>query len=128
MRIAHQSTVDIPNGPSISSSRSVEVEAFDLIEVELASGAADVEVEVQPGAAGQVKFLAVTSTRYGPEVSYKVNTAAATETHALDQPHVLAGDGAVAMLDASPELLFLSNAFTDGDVNVQILVGRDATP
>lgn len=128
MRIAYQSNVRIPNGPGVSSSRSVEVEAFDLIEVELASGAADVEVEMQPGGAGQVKFLAITSSRYGSELSYKVNSAAATKTHALDQPHLLAGDGAVAMLDAAPESLFMSNAFADADVNVQILVGRDATP
>jgi len=128
VRIAYQATVAVPNGPSISSSRSVEVEAFDLVEVELAAGAADVEVEVQPGAAGQVKFLAVTSTRYGPEISYKVNSASATETHSLDQPHVLAGEGAVSMLDAAPEKLFMSNASTDTDVTVQVLAGRDATP
>jgi hypothetical protein len=85
-------------------------------------------VQVQPsGAPGLLKLLAVASSAYSTDLTYKVNAASAAE-HALDQPHVFSGDGAIALLDSTPPTaLFFSNA-TGARVTVKIVAGRDATP
>lgn len=122
--------VQLAEGPGISASRSLEVEAYDLINVNVLSTTSppdtDKEIDVQPGGAGQVKFLAITSDRYGDGLTYKVN-AAANPRITLDQPHVLVGEGAVGLLDPAPTKLFFSTTLSQ-DASVQILVGRDATP
>ena len=122
--------VQLAGGPGISASRSLEVEAYDLINVKVLSTTSppdtDKEVDVQPGGAGQVKFLAITSDRYGDGLTYKVNTAA-NPGIPLDQPQVLVGEGAVGLLDPAPTKLFFSTTLSQ-DASVQILVGRDATP
>lgn len=115
----------IPGGPSTSSSQSIPIEAYDEIEVELADGDTDEEVEVQPGGAGQVRFLQVTAKTYGPDLTYKVNVNT-NPAHKLDRPLALAGDGAVALLGAAPTKLFFTNAL-GASVIVHVLVGRNAT-
>jgi len=120
--------VQIGAGIQVTASSAIQVDAFDLVEVEIADAATDVEVQVQPAASpGLLKVLAVTASAYHPDLTYKVNAASATE-RALDAPQVFAGDGAIALLDASPPTaLFMSNA-TGAPVTVKILAGRDATP
>lgn len=122
--------VQIAGGPGISANRSLEVEAYDIINVDVRATASppdtDKEIDVQPGGAGQVKFLAITSDRYGDGLTYKVNSAG-NPSIALDQPHVLAGEGAVGLMDSAPTKLFFSTTLTE-DASVLILVGRDATP
>jgi len=122
--------VQVAGGPGISASRSLEVEAYDLISVNVLAITSppdtDKAVDVQPGEAGQVKFLAITSDRYGEGLTYKVNDAG-NPSIALDQPQVLVGEGAVGLLDPAPTKLFFSTTLSQ-DASVQILVGRDATP
>ncbi len=124
-------TITIPNGPKMTLNRTLTVEAYDKIDVTVPSGA-DVTVDLQPSAAGKVLFLLVTCDWYGAELSYKANSAAGTP-YALDEPHLLTGKGAVAMLESAAAIskLLFSNT-TAGpsakDAKVQILVGRDATP
>jgi hypothetical protein len=120
--------VQIGSGIQLTTSSAIAVDAYDVVEVEIADAAADVEVQVQPAAApGLLKVLAITASAYDPDLTYKVNAAAAP-AHALDAPQVFAGDGAVALLDANPPTaLFLSNA-TGAAIKVKILAGRDATP
>jgi hypothetical protein len=122
-------SVQIAGGPGISTSRSLEVEAYDVISVDiLGTGTGpdtDKEVSVQPGGANQVSFLAITSDRYGTGLTYSVN--AAGTNIALDQPLVLVGNGAVGLLDPAPASLFFSSTLSE-DASVQIIVGRDATP
>jgi hypothetical protein len=120
--------VQIGAGIQVTASSAIPVDAFDLVEVTIADAATDVEVQVQPAAAaGLLKVLAITASAYHPDLTYKVNGAGAT-ARALDAPQVFAGDGAIALLDASPPTaLFMSNA-TGAPVTVKILAGRDATP
>ena len=115
----------VASGPTIKSSRTVVVDAYDKISVTVPYGSSDLEVEIAPGAAGTVKLLLVTSSAYGEDLTYKVNADAAD--HALDEPHVLTGAGAVALLDAAAAKLTFANAL-GSDADVQILIGRDATP
>ena len=122
--------IEIPNGPKITLNRTLTVDAYDKIDITVPSSASDQSVELQPGeSAGQVKFLLVASDWYGKALAYKVNSETGTSFE-LDEPHVLIGEGATAMLDPAPTQLFFSNT-TSGedamDANVRILVGRDVT-
>ncbi|KAF5414488.1 MAG: hypothetical protein C5S48_08820 [Candidatus Methanogaster sp.] len=122
--------IEIPNGPKIPLNRTITVEAYDKIDITVPSGASDQSVELQPSeSAGQVKFLLVASDWYGGALSYKVNSDTGTSFE-LDEPHILTGEGATAMLDPAPMQLFFTNT-TSGedaeDANVQTLVGRNAT-
>jgi len=122
--------IEIPNGPKITLNRTLTVDAYDKIDITVPSGASDQSVELQPSeSAGQVKFLLVASDWYGEALAYKVNFDTGTSFE-LDEPHVLIGEGATAMLDPAPKQLFFSNTTSEAgamDANVQILVGRDVT-
>lgn len=133
--IQWSTSIKISGGPQISSSKTVNVEAYDSIKVIIigtgTTGGPDMdkEVEVQPGSAsGQVTFLAITCDRYDASLTYKVNVNT-NPSIALDEPHVLVGQGAVGLLDPSlsPMRLFFSSNIPQ-DAEIQILVGRDATP
>lgn len=115
----------IGGGPSFSSSQVFPIEAYDEIEVELANDNVEKKVEIQPGGAGQVRFLQISATAYGADLSYKVN-ATGNPSHPLDGPLLLAGDGAVALLDAAPKSLFFTNDL-GAPATVHVLVGRNAT-
>ena len=125
--IVFSANVVISNGPAMAIKRTIAVDAYDKLDVAVPTGAADLEIDLQPGAAGQVHFLLVSSSQYGANLSYKVNSSASPTTYALDEPHLLLGAGSVAMLDAAPAKLFFSNSL-GADAQVQILIGRDATP
>lgn len=122
--------IEIPNGPKITLNRTLTVDAYDKIDIKVPSGASDQPVELQPSeSAGQVKFLLVASDWYGEALAYKVNSDTGTSFE-LDEPHILIGEGATAMLDPAPKQLFISNTTSGADAmdaNVQILVGRDVT-
>jgi len=130
--IVLSATITIPNGPKMPLNRTLTVEAYDKIDVTVPSGTTDMTVDLQPSAAGQVLLLLVTSDWYGATLSYKANSAAGNP-YTLDEPHLLTGKGAMAMLESSAAIskLLFSNT-TAGpsakDAKVQILVGRDATP
>jgi hypothetical protein len=120
--------VQIGAGIQLTASSAIPVDAYDVVEVEIADAASDIEVQVQPAAApGLLKVLAITASAYHPDLTYKVNAATAT-ARPLDAPQVFTGDGAISLLDAAPPTaLFVSNA-TGAPVRVKILAGRDATP
>jgi hypothetical protein len=123
--------VHVSGGPKMTTTRTITVEAYDSIKVTIlgtdsGSADADKQVEVQPGGSGQVSFLSITSDRYDAGLTYKVNSSG-NPAIALDQPHVLIGKGAVGLLDPAPAELFFSSSIA-ADAEVQILVGRDATP
>jgi hypothetical protein len=123
--------VVIPSGPKLAFNQKLDVEAYDLIEVTVPAGTAAgsaKEIEL-PASTGGVAFFAVKSDWYGDDLKYALESGG-TE-HALDQPLVLTGTGAVAFFvtgTAVPSSLFFSNANTTDDAKVQILIGRDATP
>ena len=115
----------VVGGPSLARSFNIEVDAYDLIDVEIIDGAADSPVELQPGGAGQVQFLLVLADSYNPALTYRIN-AGANPTHDLDRELLLAGDGAIGLLVEPPNSLLFSNG-TGNPISVQVLVGRNAT-
>jgi hypothetical protein len=118
---------DVAAGPKLKETRTLSIDAYDKISVIVPNGTSDLDVELQPGAAGSIQLLVVKSNVYGEDLSYTVN--ADTTEHVLDQPHVLVGTGSVGLYGEEPTKLVFDNALGDGaDAQVQILVGRDATP
>ena len=117
-------SADVALGPKLKESRKLAVDAYDKISVDVPDQQT-LDVEVQPGGAGSIQLLVVTSSVYGADLKYTVN-ADATD-HVLDQPHVLVGTGSVGLFGQEPEKLVFDNK-TGQDAQIQILVGRDATP
>jgi hypothetical protein len=120
-------TIKINGSQVMSLSKSIPVEATDSIDVDLPAAAVDREVEVQPAnTSGRVSFLAITADHYDALLTYST-TSNSPPGIAVDQPHVLVGEGAVGLLDptAHPTSLFFTNGLAE-DVRIQILVGRDA--
>ena len=121
-RITCTQTIQVGSALQRSVSTVLEVDAYDVIEVSILDGASDEEVEVQPGS--DVRLLMIVSDAYDAALTYKVN-AIANDAHALDQPQVFAGTGAMGLLDAAaPGALFFSNA-SGQDVLINIVVGRN---
>jgi hypothetical protein len=118
---------EVASGPTIKESRTLTVDAYDKISVTVPDGASNLGVELQPGGAGSVRLLIVKSSLYGDALKYTVNTG--TTDHVLDGPHVLVGAGAVGLFGSEPTKLVFDNALGAGkDAQIQILIGRDATP
>ncbi|MFN2467006.1 MAG: hypothetical protein ABR521_02565 [Gaiellaceae bacterium] len=116
---------EVASGPTIKESRTLTVDAYDKLSVTVPDGTTNLEVQLQPGATGSVRLLIVKSSQYGDALKYTVNTG--TTDHVLDQPHVLTGTGAVGLFGSEPTKLVFDNALGK-DAQIQILVGRDATP
>jgi hypothetical protein len=118
---------EVASGPTVKESRALTVDAYDKISVTVPDGTTNLEVLLQPGGTGSVRLLIVKSSQYGDALKYTVNTGATD--HVLDQPHVLIGTGAVGLFGAEPTKLVFDNALGPGkDAQIQVLVGRDATP
>ena len=115
----------IPGGPSVLLNQpSIPIEAYDVAAVDIAPGASNVDVRIQPSSgAGDVLFVAVSSSVYDHGINYTVD--ALTDKHVLDGPHVLLGSGAVGLLNssASPQKLVFNNTSTQ-KASVQVVVGR----
>lgn len=120
-------TAQIPGGPRITTTQKINIEAYDSIKLDVESGAADMEVALQPGTTDHpVKALVITSDHYSSDLSYKVNDDG-NPVIIVDQPQVFMGEGAVSILDPAPTNLFFSNADAE-TAAIEILIGRDATP
>ena len=118
--------VQVVGGPKMSASQTVTVDAYDKIQLTVDAGAQDKEVEVQPGPEGRVQFLLISSDQFGDDLTYKVNDATG-DAIKLDAQQLLIGDGAVGLLGASPpETLSFTNHLPQ-NVNIEVLVGRNAT-
>lgn len=117
--------IDVSAGPKLTASGASELEAYDKVGITLEAGAADVDVELQPGGAGQVTLLMIKASVYDAAITYSPDGG--TTEIPLDAPLVLIGAGAVGLLAAAPQELQFDNG-TGDPVQIEIFVGRDATP
>ena len=124
--IRYSLSFQVVGGTSVPVAGKIEPEAYSKIQVDVPAGASDLIVNLQPTGTKLAQFLLVKSSVYGADLTYKVNSGAATPM-ALDGPHVFIGSGAVAILDSDPTQLLFSNDLAE-DVTIDILLGRDATP
>ena len=112
--------VQVVDGPKVSASDMVKVDAYDKMEAVIPAGGS-ATVAVQPGMGAQL--LIITADSY-EDLTYEVDGSGTTLT--LDGALVLFGAGAVSLLGSTQNQF----AFTNGgaeDVKVDILVGRNAT-
>jgi hypothetical protein len=120
--------VQVDGGPTISAADSIEVDAYDSIEVTVPKKTNGTDgkatVNVQPGGAADVLFLLIKANTYAnAPLSYKVDGG--TKSVKLDSQQTLIGAGATSLLDGAPTKLIFSNAGA-ADASVRILVGRKA--
>jgi hypothetical protein len=129
--IKYSVNVQVVGGPTVPIIDKVEPEAYEKIQITVSAGAADKEMNLQPGGNNLAEFLLIKSSSYKDAdplhtLTYKVNDTGATAI-TLDGPHIFIGKGAVGILDAAPTKLFFTNSLSN-DVTIDILIGRDATP
>ncbi len=113
---------DVVGGNSTAATHQITPEAYDVLAVDVTAGGTET-VEVQPGAAGQVQLLLITSDYYGTDQTYEVDGSGTSI--ALDAPLLLVGTGAAGLLGAINEIAFTAPA--GQDVAIQVVVGRNAT-
>ncbi|HWT03004.1 MAG TPA: hypothetical protein VN256_22325 [Pyrinomonadaceae bacterium] len=131
VKINWSCNVQVINGPKLSGADTVEVDAYDNIEVNVPkkpsgpnNGSAT--VEVQPGAQAKVMFLLIQAGTYqGAPLTYKVDGSNKPAVR-LDAQQLMIGSGAVSLLDGSPTKLVFENS-SAADIPVRILIGRKAT-
>lgn len=129
IKINWSCNVQVVGGPKISGADTIEVDAYDNIEVSVPKSESGTDgtatVEVQPGAQDQVMFLLIQAGTYQDSpLSYQVEGSA--KSVALDSQQLLIGSGAVSLLDGAPTSLTFTNAGAT-DASVRILIGRKAT-
>jgi hypothetical protein len=129
--ISASASFQVPGGPTLALTSAIAAEAYDRIEVTVNPGDTDKEVEIQPGAAAQVRLLVVKSSLYGDEITYKVGDGSADSSAVtLDGPQIFIGPGVISLFGVDPKVLKFGNTHTDQakKAQIEILVGRDATP
>jgi hypothetical protein len=133
-KITVKANIEVQSGPSISVNREMELEAYEIIDVDIATPTTDKAINLPTADSGKVLLLVITSVWYGKDkpdtfVTYKVNDG--TDVFTLDQPHILIGSSAVKMLDAAPRTLKFSYNPTDATlpqiVKIEILIGLNVT-
>jgi hypothetical protein len=121
--ISYSFSIQVAGGPKVTDADKVEVQAYDMLEVEVpdtGTSGGVATVDVQPGDSG-VKFLLVTAGSY-EKLTYTVDGGS---SQTLNAPLLLIGEGAVKLLGTTQKQFEFTNADTAANM-VNILVGRDA--
>ena len=115
----------VENGPRISFSDQIEIDAYDKFEVEITEGQSKT-IQLIPADTSTVKCLVIQSDHYDETITYLVNGAGSPIV--LDTLQNYFGEGAVSALDhdSPPSNLVVSNNSAN-NIHLQILVGRNAT-
>jgi hypothetical protein len=122
--------VQIGAGENKSVSQSLNAEAFDKLEFKVPGGdnaaPGSKTAAVQPGGAGQVQFVMITSSLYDTNLTYAVDGGGAIK---LDSPQVFLGGGNLQLLGATQkEFAFTNKAGLTKPADISIIVGRKAGP
>jgi hypothetical protein len=131
-KISWKLNVEIPSGPSIIITNTVQADAYDRIEVTVPHSTdpspTPTTVDVQPGVAGKIKLLLIRSSQYGDNLKYKVHDPSTPE-RVLNDAVFLTGAGNLDLLEdpAAPLNKLLVTNTTGQDVVLEIIVGRSAT-
>jgi hypothetical protein len=122
--------VEVAGGPKIQTSRSLQVTGYDKVEVVVpgqnSPASPGPSVEIQPADdAARVRFISITSDRYGENLTYTVTGGA--ENVVLDSAQSFAGAGAIGLLGAAPQTIVFTNGLGEGqNARITVLVGREA--
>jgi hypothetical protein len=110
--------VQVTGGPKLAVTRSLVVDAYDVIDLSIKKNSA-ASVEVEPGVAGRVRLVLITADTYD-NLTYE----SAGKDHALDGPALLVGAGAVALLDPKGTVKFTNKHATEPRT-IHVFVGRN---
>lgn len=122
--------IEIPNHEDINEAIEYNAEGYDVFSVELAPGASDVELTLQPGVLADVHLFAIKANAYQESsvnvLSYKVHSTG-NDPIVLDSMQMFNGVGAVSLLAAQPDKIYLSNSGAVAKT-ITVVIARDATP
>ena len=124
-------SVNPTNGPKLTPNATLDVEAYELIDIEIAGGGGTATVTL-PAANADLSLLMITATEYDSLLTYTINGGGTNIE--LDVPLCLIGKGAIEYLIAASggssdpaELAFTNDVGTVEDsIGITILVGRKA--
>jgi hypothetical protein len=115
--------VQVVGGPKVSRSSILEVEAYDVLQVDVPdkdTNGGKATINVQPGDEG-VKFLLI-FTEKDTILTYKVDGGS---SNTLDENLLLIGEGAVKLLGSTQKVFEFTNGTVEPNT-VHIYVGRKA--
>jgi hypothetical protein len=135
-RITTKISIAMAGGKTLSvTSGVIDAEATGQIDVDLPDDGSEVTVEIQPGAASQLHALLLSSSYYGPELTYVFSdgTTKSSPRLTLDAPQLfsagnMGANGAKPPLQILFKLAALSGDLAGKGASVSIFVARDATP
>ena len=116
-------TITVRQGPKVATSRTLTLDAYDILDVTVPGDGAAHVVEVQPDDGAQVRLLVLTASSYDADLTWEADESGTSR--ALDEPLVLAGQSLASLLGSAANTIAFTNA-TGTDVDVQILVAREA--
>ncbi len=129
-------SIAMAGGKTLSvTSGVIDAEATGQIDVDLPDDGSEVPVEIQPGAASQLHALLLSSSYYGPELTYVFSdgTTKSSPRLTLDAPQLfsagnMGANGAKPPLQVLFKLAALPGDLAGNGASVSIFVARDATP
>jgi hypothetical protein len=135
-RITTNIRIAMAGGKTVSASSGViDAEAIGEIEVDLPDDNNEVTVEIQPGEASQLHALLLSSSYYGPELTYVFSdgTTKSSPRLTLDAPQLFSAGNMGANGAKPPMQILFKLAALPGDLagkgaSVSVFVARDATP
>ncbi|MDH4274259.1 MAG: hypothetical protein OEW08_04395 [Gammaproteobacteria bacterium] len=133
--LSASTSFQIPGGPTLSATTSLEISAYDRIDVTVNAGDASEVVEIQPSAADKVRLLVIKSSVYDDtgKLTYIVSNGTDDSNPVnLDAPQIFIGSGGIELFGIDPpSSLKFSSTFSATDTTknafIEILVARNAT-
>jgi hypothetical protein len=129
-KVTISTTVAIAGGASITATSPVfNAEATGDVSVELLADDATVTAEIQPSDASQLYVLLISSSYYGPELSYVFSdgTTDSAATFTLDGPQLFSA-GNLSAIGVTPTHIRFTMTAAGAAGTVKVFVARDATP
>lgn len=121
--VTYEMSLSVAGGPTITADDHFNTEGYEKIEATIPEGSAPTTVNVQPSALTELQAILITAERY-EDLTFTVDEEVTTKT--LDGPLMLIGPGNIGMLGATVNDLIFTNADSEDENMVTILVARTA--
>ena len=128
--VTTSTTVAIAGGSSVTATSPVfNAEATGEVSIGLLADDAVITAEIQPSAASQLYVLLISSSYYGPELTYVFSdgTTDSATTFTLDGPQLYSA-GNLGAVGVTPTHIRFTMTSAGVPATVKVFVARDATP
>ncbi len=121
-------TLSISGSQNVTvSSGVIDAEAIGHVDVAVAADDSTTTAEIQPSNANQIHALMISSSYYGPALTYAFSDGTNDSTGlTLNGPQLFSG-GSVESIGVNPTQIKLTMTNAGEDATVNIVVARDAT-